>query len=89
MSEKRFTFYEYDDGSIVIEDTENDESYGVVEVCGLLNEQQATIEQKDKEIKRLKSLLDFSEHMIDANLVVELKYSYGKWNADVSVIDDE
>lgn len=92
MSEKRFTFYEYDDGSIVIEDSENDESYGVVEVCGLLNEQQATINelkernahnfaqniQLKKEIKELKE-----EEKLYAKEIVRLNKNIEELNKTI------
>ena len=49
MSEKRFIFYEYDDGTETIEDTEENEYYHFSnELVGLLNEQQATITHLEK-----------------------------------------
>ena len=46
MSEKRFIFYEYDDGTETIEDTEENEYYHFSnELVGLLNEQQELIEE--------------------------------------------
>ena len=50
MSEQRFIFYEYDDGTETIEDTEENEYYHFSnELVGLLNEQQATISKLEEE----------------------------------------
>lgn len=68
MSEKRFTFYEYDTGLKTIEDGEKEESYTIEEVVGLLNEQQSTIEAKNEyqrtleaKIRRLKDRIKVLE----------------------------
>ena len=67
MSEKRFIFYEYDDGTETIEDTEENEYYHfsnelvgllntmsdeIEEVVHKLNEQQATINELRKKLKK-------------------------------------
>lgn len=58
MSEKRFIFYEYDDGTETIEDTEENEYYHFSnELVGLLNEQQATISALKEENEQLRQQL--------------------------------
>ena len=81
MSEKRFTFYEYDTGLKTIEDGEKEESYTIEEVVGLLNEQQATIQSLKEENRKLRNI----------HLSIDLTYSYGygRYLADVRVIDNE
>ena len=76
MSEKRFIFYEYDDGTETIEDTEENEYYHfsnelvgllntmsdeIEEVVHKLNEQQATINELRKKLKNMK-IKNLNEH---------------------------
>lgn len=64
MYKKRFIFYEYDDGTETIEDTEKNEYYHFCnELVGLLNEQQATINKLKEENKQLKR--EFKESIND------------------------
>lgn len=87
MSEKRFE--RWNDHSCKVKDNQEDTFLNWEDVVNKLNEQQDTINKQENEIMKLKSLLNFSEKMMDTDLIINLRYSYGKWNADVSVVDDE
>ena len=71
--EQRYIFYEYDGGLICIEDTENNESYTVAEVCSLLNE----MLKENIALKRLNE--QQAEKLIRINCILEEKM----------VVDDE
>ena len=75
MSEKRFIFYEYDDGTEAIEDTEENEYYHFSnELVGLLNEQQATIDKQNKLIKLIANACTYSkEHSVKEILRKEIR----------------
>ena len=45
--------------------------------------------QLKNELKKEKSLREYSDSMIDVDLIVNIRFSNGEWKADVSVIDDE
>ena len=51
------------------------------DIIKILNEQ-------ENEIKKLQSLLEFSNEQYGQKLLVELRFD-DEWKADVSVIDDE
>lgn len=87
MTEKRFE--RWNDHSCKVKDNQEDTFLNWEDVVKRLNEQQDTINKQENEIMKLKSLLNFSEKMMDTDLIINLRYSYGKWKADVSVIDDE
>lgn len=104
MCEKRF-IVENDNNEVSIKDKMKDnypfalayehidDADNLIQEClslvVLLNEQQDTINKQENEIMKLKSLLNFSEKMMDTDFIINLRYSYGKWNADLRVIDDE
>ena len=46
-------------------------------------------EQLKNELRKEKLLLEYSDSMYNADLIVNIRYSNGEWKADVSVIDDE
>ena len=46
-------------------------------------------EQLKNELRKEKSLREYSDSMYDADLIVNIRFSNGEWKADVSVIDDE
>lgn len=89
---------ELDDG-----DTDYLRRLSPTEIIKRLNEQQAIIEAKDSflsiiskeneqlknELRKEKSLREYSDSMYDADLIVNIRFSNGEWKADVSVIDDE
>ena len=61
-----------------------------------IQNQQATItklqeenEQLKNELRKEKSLREYSDSMYGADLIVNIRFSNGEWKADVSVIDDE
>lgn len=86
MNKKRFYLFK---STIRGNFGEVDKPLNNTEIVDLLNEQQDTINKQENEIMKLKSLLNFSEKMMDTDLIINLRYSYGKWNADLRVIDDE
>ena len=95
MSEKRFT-KECSDSGMTCRICDNGLPLTTDEVVSIMNNfvEQATyleeeIEAKDKEIMKLKSLLQYSDSMYGADLIVNIRFSSGEWKADVSVIDDE
>lgn len=45
-------------------------------------------EQLKNELRKEKSLREYSDSMYDADLIVNIRFSNGEWKADVSVIDD-
>ena len=46
-------------------------------------------EQLKNELRKEKLLLEYSDSMYNADLIVNIRYSNGEWKADVSVIDNE
>ena len=46
-------------------------------------------EQLKNELRKEKSLREYSDSMIDVDLIINIRFSNGEWKADVSVIDDE
>ena len=58
-------------------------------VVNLLNSLQEENEQLKNELRKEKLLLEYSDSMYNADLIVNIRYSNGEWKADVSVIDNE
>lgn len=58
-------------------------------ICKLLNELAEENEQLKNELRKEKSLQEYSDSMYGADLIVNIRFSNGEWKADVSVIDDE
>lgn len=46
-------------------------------------------EQLKNELRKEKSLREYSDSMYGADLIVNIRFSNGEWKADVSVSDDE
>ena len=87
MSAKRFklsseTVLQY---QIMDNDTDLNEN----EVCDLLNKLYEENEQLKNELRKEKSLREYSDSMYGVDLIVNIRFSNGEWKADVSVIDDE
>ena len=87
MSEKQFklsseTVLQY---QIMDNDTDLNEN----EVCDLLNKLYEENEQLKNELRKEKSLREYSDSMYGVDLIVNIRFSNGEWKADVSVIDDE
>lgn len=88
MSEKRFTW----DGDILFDSLELRELGNCLEardIVDLLNELNDENEQLKNELRKEKSLREYSDSMYGADLIVNIRFSNGEWKADVSVIDDE
>lgn len=94
MSEKRFTHINVL-GNPTIRDKKNDKSYiqydeeTTDEICDLLNKLSKENEQLKNELRKEKSLLEYSDSMYGADLIVNIRFTNGEWKADVSVIDNE
>lgn len=79
MSEKRFTFYYERGNEVVIED--NGKRLSNKQLVDLLNKQQSTIQQKDKQLERLYNYFqDYLKDEMSGNAFSEM------WDF---VIDDE
>ena len=88
MSEKRFEL----DRTGIFDNKTNHFYYKTFdneEVGNLLNKLSKENEQLKNELKKVKSLLEYSDSMYDSDLIVNIRFTNGKWKADVSVIDDE
>ena len=59
------------------------------EVVDLLNSLTKENELLKNELRKEKLLLEYSDSMYDADLIVNIRFSKGEWKADVSVIDNE
>lgn len=90
MSKKRFgeternCYY-----TSLVFDNQTQEKLGTDKVVVLLNELYEENEQLKNELRKEKSLREYSDSMIDVDLIVNIRFSNGEWKADVSVIDDE
>lgn len=71
----------YDNGDVYAMD--------FTEVEDMLNALHEENEQLKNELRKEKSLREYSDSMYDAELIVNIRFSNGEWKADVSVIDDE
>ena len=99
MSEKRFIVESVEifecgefDKRIVKAITDKNELYtysDIYEIADLLNELAEENEQLKNELRKEKSLREYSDSMYDVDLIVNIRFSNGEWKADVSVIDDE
>lgn len=88
MSEKRL--YSYDRGNNKILCNLNDVcDFNVSNVFQLLNSLANENEQLKNELRKEKSLREYSDSMYGADLIVNIRFSNGEWKADVSVIEDE
>ena len=94
MSEKRFELAYEQGGWWAVRD--GDITLWKEEVVALLNELATKCshlkkekEQLKNELRKEKSLREYSDSMYDADLIVNIRFSNGEWKADVSVIDDE
>ena len=86
---KRFIRIKNENG-ISIKDTKTGyERYYAIEVLDDLNELAEENEQLKNELRKEKSLREYSDSMYDKDLIVNIRFSKGEWKADVSVIDDE
>lgn len=61
----------------------------VVLLINLLNRLVEENEWLKNEFRKEKSLREYSDSMYGADLIVNIRFSNGRWKADVSVIDDE
>lgn len=59
------------------------------EVVDLLNSLEKDNERLKNELRKEKSLLEYSDSMYNTDLIVNVRFSRGEWKADVSVIDNE
>ena len=105
MSDERFTIKPQDDYWAVVDNYNEDKvciingihtKIEAIWLCDFMNDQQAEIndlnqenEQLKNELRKEKSLREYSDSMYDADLIVNIRFSNGEWKADVSVIDDE
>lgn len=90
MSEKRFRKLQgymadnnrkYNNGDVYAMD--------FTEVEDMLNALHEENEQLKNELRKEKSLREYSDSMYGVDLIVNIRFSNGEWKADVSVIDDE
>lgn len=94
MSEKRFTkssetfdgFCDIFDNGVTIACMRMEYSQNVVNLLNSLNEEN---ERLKNELRKEKSLLEYSDSMYNTDLIVNVRFSKGEWKADVSVIDNE
>lgn len=99
MNEKRTKFHYtfsktfniasiYEDDRIICKDMLIEEET-LDKIIDLLNELYEENEQLKNELRKEKSLREYSDSMYGADLIVNIRFSNGEWKADVSVIDDE
>jgi len=84
---KRFTFGAVSPNVAMIKD--NGQGLDIGEIVDLLNSLSEENEQLKNELRKEKSLREYSDSMYDKDLIVNIRFSKGEWKADVSVIDDE
>lgn len=104
MSEKRFVLYEHKENYYILKNPRIHldfiemlgdalTSEEIVEELNQLNDKVVELseenEQLKNELRKEKSLREYSDSMYDADLIVNIRFSNGEWKADVSVIDDE
>lgn len=96
MSEKRFTIEKIFKEYPKLRDNETECFYHLVDnernaeiFCERLNNLVEENEQLKNELRKEKSLREYSDSMYGADLIVNIRFSNGEWKADVSVIDDE
>jgi len=92
MSEKRFNCVLGKDYHIINNNVDNmtyflQDGNDVVLVINLLNKLYEENEQLKNELRKEKSLREYSDSMYGADLIVNIRFSNGEWKADVSVID--
>ena len=95
MNEKRFAWkteklqHSDDEVLLVVDNANKDWKGHILNIVDLLNELCEENKQLKNELRKEKSLRDYSDSMIDVDLIVNIRFSNGEWKADVSVIDDE
>lgn len=94
MSEKPFTCVLGNDYHIINNNVDDmtyflQDGNDVVLLINLLNRLVEENEQLKNELRKEKSLREYSDSMYGADLIVNIRFSKGEWKADVSVIDDE
>ena len=90
MSDKRFEV-SFDEKRIIdiYAVNKNTTEYDIRKSCDLINSLYEENEQLKNELKKVKSLLEYSDSMYDSDLIVNIRFINGEWKADVSVIDNE
>ena len=90
MSEKRFELRSYGNDEIwEMKDRQGESLLTWGDIEKKLNQLAEENELLKNELRKEKLLLEYSDSMYNADLIVNIRFSKGEWKADVSVIDDE
>ena len=90
MSEKRFELRSYGNDEIwEMKDRQGESLLTWGDIEKKLNQLAEENELLKNELRKEKLLLEYSDSMYNADLIVNIRFSNGEWKADVSVIDDE
>ena len=90
MSEKRFELRSYGNDEIwEMKDRQGESLLTWEDIEKKLNQLAEENELLKNELRKEKLLLEYSDSMYNADLIVNIRYSNGEWKADVSVIDNE
>ena len=90
MSEKRFELRSYGNDEIwEMKDRQGESLLTWGDIEKKLNQLAEENELLKNELRKEKLLLEYSDSMYGADLIVNIRFSNGEWKADVSVIDNE
>ena len=90
MSEKRFELRSYGNDEIwEMKDRQGESLLTWGDIEKKLNQLAEENELLKNELRKEKLLLEYSDSMYNADLIVNIRFSNGEWKADVSVIDNE
>ena len=90
MSDKRFELRSYVNDEIwEMKDRQGESLLTWGDIEKKLNQLAEENELLKNELRKEKLLLEYSDSMYGADLIVNIRFSNGEWKADVSVIDNE